>query len=590
MPFILPFLPAIIGGVSAAGQAGLFGGGGRGSEWGPYGDLKPQEILNILLTNQRDAQTEGRSRYTQQYDLLNQLFPNMAGQAGNLFFGSPEGGPGFPGLMGEMGQFQNQIPSLFRDSGLFWTPQQESAAGGMQGIGDISSQLFAGGGWTPQGQTIFDQLLGPYGIAGGENYPMNIMRDIGIGMFGNQGQTALTQMLPGAAMMGIYQGGQTPELQNLSQAGQQSLFGSYGVGGLTPTGAVGEGVGLEGLLQGGATPYTEYLQSVGADIAGRDPLLTMHQAMTMARDQAATEAKQQGEGLRRRALARGGGPGAVVASGLTNQAEADFADQIAQGQAGAMRDAMMKQQGLQLQGQDIATKMALGAGGLERERLGEFSSLLRGLEDTASRRFGIGGGLMSDSERIAADRMRILGELGLGGMRAEDTRMGTALQALNQYSGSRQSGLNAAIQALGQQNQYALGGGTLARGTWQDLMNSMLSSGRLGMDRASGISGAMNQLFGARTQGSNIGADLLSSLFNPWTSFAGQQGDMWAGPLRNEMGLFGPAAGAPQQPSFWSQLPGMLGGLGGLFGGGGGGGGTGMTPPLGPWPGMPNWT
>jgi len=503
----------------------------------PYG--RNESAFTNLLNNLRFMQEFGFERFREGYDPLREQFLNTSGFLSPLFFGSQEGGYGYyPQLMEQMGQSQNDILPLFRDSGLFWTPQQEAAAGGMQGIGDISSQLFAGGGWTPQGQSIFDMLLGPYGIASGENYPMNIMRDTGIGLFGNQGQTALTQMLPGQAMMGLYQGGQTPELQNLSQAGQQSLFGSYGVGGLTPTGAVGEGVGLEGLLLGGASPYTEYLQSVGADIAGRDPLLTMHQAMTMSRDQAATEAKQQGEALRRRALARGGGPGAVVASGLTNQAEADFADQIGQGQAAAMRDAMMKQQGLQLQGQDIATKMALGAGDLERERLSEFSGLLRGLEDTASRRFGLGGSLMSDAERVAVDRMRTLGELGLGGMRAEDARMGTALQALEQYSGSRQSGLNAAIQALANQNQYALGGGSLARGTWQDLMNSMLSSGRLGMDRATNISGAMSQLFGNRLQGANIGQNILSSMYNPWASMSNANLGFLGGLLENEPKLF----------------------------------------------------
>jgi hypothetical protein len=426
---------------------------------------------------------------------------------------------------------QGDITQLFRDSGMYTTPDMNAAqlalggaAGQMQGIGPMAQQVFAGGGWTPQYQGMTDR---GFDILHGAGPAMGSLLDVGPNLLGMRGQNQFTMNTQARMMDAINQGGMNPYLQALGgtgvnlmqnpytpginamgQLGMQGAGGMFGVGGLTPTGATGEAVALEGLLRGGGTPTTDLLQGRGTDLALREALLPMGLAISGAGDMAANQAIAQYEAAQRRAEARGGGPG-PVRGGLQNAGMAEYADAAARLVSDAERKAMMEQQGLQLQQMGMGAGMAGQAGGLEAGRLGTFGDILRGLETSATQRYGVGGGLMSDAERIALQRLstgmqgvtgmqgaandviRALSQPGIAGMQAEIARMGLGGDLANMFTQNQLGALGTLGNIHANQNQYALGMGNLG---WQapqamgNLYNQQfgnwLGAGQLGVNRA----------------------------------------------------------------------------------------------------------
>ncbi len=488
-----------------------------------------------MLNYARQVGQISNDRYNQIAGPLIQGLQQTQGQSQAYLWGGEGNGPGqIPQMGGAMQDFQQGIPDLFRNSGGYSTPQMDQAYQGMfnlnsgaQQTGDLAGQVFAGGGWSPFGQQVLDRAME---MGGGQGWQMGQMASTGGSLLGQFGVNGLTSATQNAALAGLAGQGRTPGIDALSQAGQSTLQGMFGTGGLTPTGAVGEGVGLQQLLEGGRTPETQFLAQRGATQAGDEPLLPMDQALNFARQEAAQNVHGQREGAMRQILSRGGGPAALSQGGMGGtQASgvAEFADYALEAESKAIRDALMNQQGLQLQRQKQGTEMSLGALDQERARQGVATSLLGNLEDVASRRFGIGGGMMSDAERTAATRELGLGSLGISGGQLENARMQTGGSLLDEYNRLRLGGLSLGQQGLEGMNRYALGAGGLQNSmlntqgqNYNNILNNVLQGGQLGLNRAVGQSGAMNSTFGNQNNFYNALLNALAATYNPQASMA----------------------------------------------------------------------
>lgn len=452
---------------------------------------------------------------------------------------------------------QGDITQLFRDSGMYMTPEMQAtlagmggAAGGVGPTGQIAGQGFAGGGWTPIYQQGFDR---GFDILQGQGAPMGALAGVGTDLMGARGQnrftTDLQKMMAGALAQGgmtqplhggmdaafalMAGGGMTPGLQNLGGFGTQGLMGTAGVGGLTPTGATGEAVALQALLEEGMTPATQALAGRGLELAQRDAVLPIEKAMSAAGDIAAGKARGFMRQALRQAEARDRTPG-IVRSGLPDASLARFQDQAARMVADAELSTMLSQQDLMLKQMGLGADMSQRAKALETDRIRAYGDILRSMENVAAGRFGTSGGMLSDAERLALSRygtglkaiptlqgsatdiMGVLGGLGTTAMGHEISRMGLGANMANMFTGNQLSALNAIMGGHANQNQYALGLGRLALQAPQvsgNLYNQMfgnyLGAGQLGVNRA-------NQMGNLWLQGDVNRMNQMGQVQNMW--------------------------------------------------------------------------
>jgi hypothetical protein len=484
------------------------------------------------------------------------------------------------------------ITQLFQNSGMYITPEMQAANLALGNVAntftnprDVALQGFMGGGWTPQYQSTFDRMNE---MRTGQGWQMGTQANVGGDLLGGRGQTAHTialqnamgQQLPTGGMNPMLWGGQqtaanvlgnqgyTPGLAGLSQQGAQIMR----EGGWDPYTAAAGAIGTEGLLRGGGTATTDALQAIGTNLAAREALLPMDKAVAAAGDRASNAAISQFEAAQRRAEARGGGPG-PVRGGIQNAGMADYADQAARLVADAQNKAMMDQQSLQLQQRGLGEGMARGAGSLEASRLGTMGNILGTAEGARQGMFGYGASMMPQAESIAAQRMgqaygAIPGMQNAGtnvlsaylqgggmGMQNELGRMGLGGTLLDQYNQQRLQAQGMFNQAMGMQNNYALGLGNLAQGMgalqgdlYGNQFGNWLGAGNLGVNRANMMGGLWNQ--GANTMGNWM--NTANQGFNTGMNVANfpAQGLMdlartWAGGAATN---FNNSAGAMQAP------------------------------------------
>lgn len=545
----------------------------KGITQGQLSDWLKAALINVL-NNQRAGQEFGQNLYLSNQDPLRDMLLQNRDLAQSMYWGAG----GAPGMMPQAWDMSQQwagggLMDLARNLGQWTTPQFEAGqqglfdtAGQYGAIAPTAAQLFLGGGWSQPGQNIMDRAME---IGTGQGWQMAQPATTGGSLLGNFGINPYTAATQQYGLQGLQSGGRTPYTDALAQFGMMGLMG----GGLTPSGQTGEASALETLLQGGQTPISNYMQQLGATQASDEPLLPMTQALSMARDQAGTAAAQQAQAYMQRALARGGGPGAVIASGLQNQGMREFSDTALAQEAQAMRDMALQQQGLQLQRQAQGGSLAQQQAALENQRLQTMMGGLGNLEDVAARRYLGAGGWLGEAQGQATNLMNVLGNLGLGGVGAETSRMGLGGNLLNQYNQTRLGGLGAAQQALSSMNQMALGGGQLYNqllggqaGAYNQYINNLLGSGTLGAQRFRDISGAQNQAFGnLGTLTGQMGGQ-ISSIYAPWTSMANQQLGFTGGLYGNEPGLFNPMFSQAYTDLQGNRGKGVIGGAGDLVG------------------------
>lgn len=604
----MPSFDSILSSIGGVGN--LFGGVMSG--------ISGQQALDWL----RGAYTNNLNYGREQANTWGQNWWNTGGaarenalNAGNNF--GPMVNGGIAPYMDAASGLAGRVPGLMDQyGGPFQSGQTDAGAAGLEDILRQGADIFGGGGWSPEGRSIFNQ--GDQ-MATGQNDPMRALTNIGQNFLNTGGRTGFNQQVQDRAgetldaggmtdvlrrafegalgiagdggktdysQAGIQQllnmlknGGETAGTRKLDDAGTNALTGNLGVAGLTTTGAAGELAALQGIQAGGSTALTKALQLKAREILAQDPTLTLEQAVSMARDAAATAAGQQGKTLRARALARGGGPGGVVASGSQNDAMADFADQMMQAEAGAGRDALMKQQGVLGEEQKLGASLGLGAGDLEKDILGTYSSLLGGLEGVAANRFSTGGDLLGKGTALATDRAQVgssgiaslgsletqrllqalgllpqiqgaatsnagtMGGLGMAGDTSQINRVNSGTNMLSEWLRSAIGGSNISNNALNSAQNFGLGAGNLSSGAANNLGSLGLGTGNLGQNRFNNLFGAVNA--GINTQGNalNTGIRGQSDLStNPLLQLGGQTAGL--------VNTFGNNA---------SQLPGMQG-------------------------------
>lgn len=415
----------------------------------------------------------------------------------------------------------------------------------------------------PQGNALFNRSEG--NVAGIEDLfkqmQMSYTPNDKSNWYNDQSAEVGNQMTPYKNVAySNFNNGTNPQIQQLlAQAGQgmagglggqQSLLGAgqniLASGGQNPFSDSLLGLGDK---LGQKDPYIEAGQQRGLDLVNREALLTPEQAANYGGELAQRGIRQAGEKVYRDASNRGGGPGSVVAAGNGNQMKADFADDAARANADARMQALMGQQGLNLQ------------------QMGQGANLLNAGNQTDTSRLGVAGNTYGQGGQLANQRLGIGGDL-----------TGQGLQSQLGFGNLFNSG-------VGNQNQYALGMGNLANsmsqtqlGAFGQGFDQLLKNAGMNLDyvnagtnRASSQANASNGALGAMTGAFNAN-------MNPYLQIMGQFGDMartganFAGGYLNNMNsgmsnLMNP--GNQQSGINYGGLAsgggGLLGGLGGLF-------------------------
>lgn len=504
-----------------------------------------------------------------------------------------------PFLQQSFEQNFGDVKNLFNNAGdRFATPDQDQIqqalrllAGQTGATADTASQVFQGGGWTPQYQDLLDRLA-PFASGQASNAQL-ALGDVGPNLIGQRGQTALTQSLTDAAMRSSDSGGMSPELkfalgkaletlqaqgktpslENLSSQALR-LLSSGGANKYTDTGS---DASLDALVKGGENAYTQFAQNRGADLAGREALLPMDRAVQMATEDAQGRAVKQAQKLREQARLRGG---EFTRSGAANEGLWDVSSDVMEKVAQARRAAMLQQQQLQQQENQIGAGLLASGGGLANSRFGTAGSTLGNLQGVAAQRLGIGANLAPAGEQIAAGReatalqsvpgvqnsatgsLEAALRAGLGAGDLETARMNLGMNMSNSLTQQQQQALQQLLAVSGQQNQYALGAGQLANsgnqtiaGILNSVFNNRQGQQQLGVTAAGAQAGAGTQALSLqndlqRTFGSNFATaggflnnsagnmlnyagswipgmnpfGQLGGLSNPWASLASQKG------------------------------------------------------------------
>lgn len=366
------------------------------------------------------------------------------------------------------------------------------------------------------------------------------------GVFDNNGQ--IGRSIDGFSAIDPMFRGQDQTQQGMKQSALDILQNGGYTGGTDALFGAGQNA-----LNG--NPYITGSQQLGMDIASKNPLMTPEQASNYAGELAGRGIRQQGEKVYRDANNRGGGPGAVIASGTGNQMKADFADDASRSMTDARMQALMAQQGLGLQQQGMGMNL-LGQGNSASNQLyGTGVGAMQAGENAATSRLGVGGNLASSA---------LTNQLGYG----------------NLYNGMMGNEMNYGLGAGGLMNSMSGTQGQLANNGFQNgLSNAGMNLGYISQGNNLGnmISGqqnnAMGNMTGAYSANMNPymqGNNLLAGMSQNGLNFAGQYLNNVPSILNNMTG-----AGNQQSDTPWGSLAsgvgGVLGAGAGLFKPGGGG-------------------
>jgi hypothetical protein len=541
-----------------------------------------QNFLSNLLNSSNGAKDHGKQIFESgKDDLYNRLFPfldnagdgneQLRQNVGGLFNDSlnPESAYNafnFFGTQDPYGRGSNP-----QQQGLF--NQQGTLAGSAQGMGDLANQVFQGGGWTQQGQNMFDNL-DQFRASGGAN---DQMRNLAMQVIQGGGANPYSNFTVDKGTEALNRGGATQQSQGLMNFGQQGLQGK----GMTPwdqmaLGAAQQGLATQGfnqnsnalsnagqglLASGGKTAQNQFLQNRGQQILGKDPLLSMDEVTNSAADRAGSLFASNSQQNYEQAMKRGGGP--AVRSGLQNQAVQENEDGMLRGISEAVNGARMGQQGLQLQQfqnganlmgtgmEDVLKNIGLG-GSLTGQ--GEQAALQRmlgltGLGSDSSNRAltaqQLYAQMMGQSGDLENKNMSVLGGLGMDGLNAANNKLNSGINMFGQTQGNDLQALQQYLATLGQTNQYALGAGGLANSSYGQaggLLGNMfgqnMQQGQFGLDQ-------MKTQYGAHQGNMQQGMGMLDnqtknwlSGLNPIQNTQNQGHNMYNNALGGQMGLF----------------------------------------------------
>lgn len=472
--------------------------------YGGFQGLNQQDWQNAakvnVLNNLRDLQggAQGQASY-----LNGALNPNLLAYmqkagAGAQDLQSTTAGQYLGALGGVQNAFSpqnilnaNQIPGM---SGIF------DQTGGALGQGNNAlGQLMAALPGNLNNPSLQSAMASALGIANGG--PQGALATTGNSLLNSQGQNPYLSMLQGAGANSIANGGYTPQLQSIINTAQ----------GLT-----------------GTNPYSQLASLRGSQIVGQNPLLPMDQVASMARNQSATDSINSNRSLRKQLINTTGITGPAVAGGGFNDFLGSMSDQALQNQSKAVNDAILGQQGLQLQ------------------QFGQGTSLLGLGNSSQLAQQGLGLSSLLGASGQANTNQNSLANLGLGGSNAELSRLLGGGSLLENFAQLGLGGSNAVGNLVGTQNAGvgqnigALSGllGSLNNLTGTDL-SAILGSANFGAgqtksmyDTIGSLLGGQSNLAGQMQQGYLGSAALPNQTLNNWINFlqgnGGNQASLFA--------------------------------------------------------------
>lgn len=477
------------------------------------------DFLVNLLNNARDVQGGAQNSAGSIQQFLQPFLAQMATNGGNQLFGTDGSGGQMGDLLQRIKDSTNSLKGDFSGGDLSKIPGLDQSIGNQQNLQNLGWQsldplmsLINNNGSTAGGNQSIQSLLG---LANGGQQGYGQMNALGQTLLGNSGKTDKTENMQGLGSNIFNQGGFNQQLNGIFDQGtgivgnsmtpamQQmlgglDLKGALGVGGLTQTGASAEQVGLNQLQNQGANPYSNAASQTGLGITQSNPLLSMNDAVSMARNQAGTQAANAAETAHREALARGGGAGATVANGLQNQALADFQDKALQNESSAVEQARLGQQGLQLQ------------------HWGQGADLLNQQQALANQRENIAGNLIGNVENAATQRYGTVLGAANGLFNTENARLNTGIGAEQGASslaaGRENNGTNLLNSSQQGQNQNIQSGSSL--------LNSMFGNQLAAYQGANQIQGTQNQAGANASQNYN---QLLQGMYGNANNIGNQQ-------------------------------------------------------------------
>ena len=491
--------------------------------------------------------------------------------------------------------------------------------GRLGSLGDLASQVFAGGGWTPARQN-FLETINP--LLSGANPQMGAMSDVGSEILRTRGGNQFSLGNMDMANQVLRQNGQTDWLnglvQNLAGIAEQggaTPFTRGGQGfagnilssdGRTPFSGAGALAGLQGIATGGQSGVNNALADRGLELFDREPLISPQQALSFAADSAGTANNRAFEAVMRRAQARGGGPGNVVAAGAANSGMGEFADTAARNTAEAMRNALTQQQELGLRQQGIGAEALASAGGQQNQRLGTYADLLSAMEGQSTNRLGLGfsglgqlGGLenqrllgalgmVPDAQNSATQRASVYGGLGNSADSNNIQRLLAGGGFLQNFTGNQLAALNALNNQIANQDQYTLGAGGLANNIsnsqsniFNQMFQNQLGSQQAGLNAGNLFGNLAQNMFGNAQNNLNMWNQNVMNSWNPLLGLAGQAQN-WGLTALAGLGVGNAPRGLPDGygGGIGPAVGGIIGGIGGLIprpgnSGGNSGGGSG---------------
>jgi hypothetical protein len=533
-------LPAIIGAGSMIAGNLLQGRANNNALQIPLGAAEQQGKIQEWTLGNANAQDSV---------LWNQIQALLNGETGYL--------PQFnQQLLPQLGQDRNLIANLFGSSLLTDNPEGQAALG----------RLLNSGGQLGHGFPVVQDILGNRGQTQDTRQGVDRATDI------LKGQGAQLGALSDVGQEILGQRGRTGPLQQLSNVGNAMLSGE------DPRVSAALEQALNLLSGGGATATTQGLQSRGMDLFGRESILPMGTAASMAMDRASGQVANQAKAARAQALSRGAGPGAVT-SGSQNDSMADFSDQGMRFVADAVQKAMTEQQGLGLQQASLGAETAVKGAELERliQQMG--LSATPDLINSILNAQGLGGNLMLGAERQAtnnlgqgADLLNMFNQTRLQGgnllanmLGLESSNLGMGLNSLNQLTNTGANIDQALVNAILSGRQGGVNLGNLMSGNYmqntEQLAKSLTSGQSNFMDILNLLGGGRNAWLGAAANAGNDVSRLLAQ--------GGQQAQQ---------------AGSPWANLLLGGAPGLLAtGLGGIFKGGNFDNGSGSGQDLWDW-------
>jgi hypothetical protein len=582
----------------AGGIGNIFGGIGAGRDASYSRDF----IANLLNFYERELRQGREDTLSFKDDLYSRLVPYL-GQLENRNYQLNDR---------SLGRFMDLTNPSSEFNSLNFFNQDPFAAGAAPGqqdyinnIGgqaanfgtlfDVASQGFQGGGWTQQYQNAFNNMenimgggngLGEMsGIAqdvirgGGANPYSNFLTDYATNILQSGGYNDNINNLADISRMGYSSGGISPFDQIYMQAAQRGLD----TGGYDQTSGGLSDYGLGILDNDGRSMQSDMLSQRGGGIISQDPLMSMADVTSYAADSAGRRFAKGRENLMRQAMLRGGGGG--IRSGLQNEAQAAGEEELLSQMAESIQRARMDQQGLQLnlfgqganmlgegmQGESarigLGGNLAESGGGLANARLGQLLGAGSNARNAGIQAMGIYGTNLGQAEQLANQRVGTVGQLGLGGLNAANDKFATGANLFNNINNTQNANTNNYINAMGNQNQYALGLGSQARSFGQgnidannNILNQLMQAGQFGLARQNAqYSPQANQIMAGLGLGQQGDQNYLSGL-NPMLSLT----DMMNRRVLTSLGGYSGATGVNPGTS---GLGGIIGGLGDIIGG-----------------------